>query len=602
MLKNFMAALSAFVIIHVGAAAQTDDRMGAILYLCGAESEEELDEQEVERFSGFLSRPLEINIASRSRLLSSGLMSQYQVASLCDYRSRSGDILSVAELALVDGFGSGYANALKAFISFRSNRLPGLADGPARKTCHEALARSAVKGGDFLYGTKYRIERADRLALSMAARTKYTDRDLFPPSEWSMSIVYYGRKKVGKVLLGDFNARFGQGLALWSGMSVSGLSSSSSFARRPSGLSPSWSWSGTGSHRGVAAGFLFGKTVVSSFLSFPGLRRWCEGGKSPEISAMAGANIARFTRNGQFSVTGYCKTEPKGFFSKPESGRLSGDFRYSWRGVDCFGEAAWDFAGRSPGLVIGTVFPLGKDWKFSSVVHSYASGFPADFSGGVRSWTKTKDERGILLCLEKGPVFLTVDLARKDSDKDKKQLKALFKMPLQLTSTSVLSFRVNERFRPYEAVLKYRTGARCDFDWSSSGLSVRYGASDKPAWKIRARVEGILCRSLSGLSYLEGGRKTDWFSAYMRGTIFIVDNWDDRIYSYERDAPGSFTVPAYYGRGWSFSAVAGGKFRFGNRKTKILRTHLRASAVGYSFMRVPKPLSWELKIQASLSI
>ena len=42
MLKNFMAALSAFVIIHVGAAAQTDDRMGAILYLCGAESEEEL--------------------------------------------------------------------------------------------------------------------------------------------------------------------------------------------------------------------------------------------------------------------------------------------------------------------------------------------------------------------------------------------------------------------------------------------------------------------------------------------------------------------------------------------------------------------------------
>ena len=102
-----MAALSAFFIIHVGAAAQTDDRMGAILYLCGAESEEELDEQEVERFSGFLSRPLEINIASRSRLLSSGLMSQYQVASLCDYRSRSGDILSVAELALVDGFGSG---------------------------------------------------------------------------------------------------------------------------------------------------------------------------------------------------------------------------------------------------------------------------------------------------------------------------------------------------------------------------------------------------------------------------------------------------------------------------------------------------------------
>ena len=32
-----------------------------------------------------------------------------------------------------------------------------------------------------------------------------------------------------------------------------------------------------------------------------------------------------------------------------------------------------------------------------------------------------------------------------------------------------------------------------------------------------------------------------------------MDNWDDRIYVYERDAPGSFTVPARYGRGWDAS-------------------------------------------------
>jgi hypothetical protein len=31
--------------------------------------------------------------------------------------------------------------------------------------------------------------------------------------------------------------------------------------------------------------------------------------------------------------------------------------------------------------------------------------------------------------------------------------------------------------------------------------------------------------------------------------MFAVDNWDDRIYVYERDAPGSFNVPAFYGRG-----------------------------------------------------
>ena len=106
----------------------------------------------------------------------------------------------------------------------------------------------------------------------------------------------------------------------------------------------------------------------------------------------------------------------------------------------------------------------------------------------------------------------------------------------------------------------------------------------------------MLCRSLAGLAYLEGGRKTDWFSAYLRGTIFIVDNWDDRIYSYERDAPGNFTVPAYYGRGWSLSAVSGCKLRLG--RGRALKLYFRASTMAYSFMKEPKPSVSEAKAQA----
>ena len=339
--------------------------------------------------------------------------------------------------------------------------------------------------------------------------------------------------------------------------------------------------------------------VFSTFVSLPGLRSWCESGKPAEISLMTGANVTRYSRNGQFSITGYCLTGPMNMSAEPQGGKLSGDFRYSWRGVDYFGELAWDFAGESPGAVLGVVFPLGGDWKLSSAVHSYSSDFGSDYSGGMRSWTKTSDEHGVAIGLEKSGAFLTADLAVKDGDRSKRQVRVLFKLPLQLTGTSVLSIRITERFRPYEEILKYRTGARCDLDWSSSGLSARYGPADKPAWKIRGRIEGLLCRSLAGLTYLEGGRKTDRFSAYLRGTIFIADTWDDRIYSYERDAPGNFTVPAYYGRGWSLSAVAGCKFRFG--KGKALKLYFRASAVAYSFMKEPKPSVTEAKIQAVMA-
>lgn len=598
-LKNFMVVLYALTVISMNVTAQSDERMKAILYLCGADSEEELDGQEVERFAMLASRPLEINLASRSRVVSSGLMSQYQVASLMDYRSRDGDVLSVSELAAVDGFGEEYANALKPFISFASKALPGRTESGSKRLTHEALARSAVKGEAFNYGAKYRMNYGGTFEFSSAARTKYSDKDQFPPSAWSMNMTYYGKRRLGKVIIGDFNARFGQGLTLWSGMSMSGLSTSSSFSRRPSGLSPSWSWSGIGSHRGVAADLTAGRMVFSTFVSLPGLRSWCESGKPAEISLMTGANVTRYSRNGQFSITGYCLTGPMNMSAEPQGGKLSGDFRYSWRGVDYFGELAWDFAGESPGAVLGVVFPLGGDWKLSSAVHSYSSDFCSDYSGGMRSWTKTSDEHGVAIGLEKSGAFLTADLAVKDGDRSKRQVRVLFKLPLQLTGTSVLSIRITERFRPYEEILKYRTGARCDLDWSSSGLSARYGPADKPAWKIRGRIEGLLCRSLAGLTYLEGGRKTDRFSAYLRGTIFIADTWDDRIYSYERDAPGNFSVPAYYGRGWSLSAVAGCKFRFGKGKT--LKLYFRASAVAYSFMKEPKPSVTEAKIQAVMA-
>ena len=601
-LKNFMTALLALTIIPMNMTAQSDERMRAILYLSGADSEEELDEQEVERFAVLASRPLEINLASKSHLLSSGLMSQYQVASLMDYRSRNGDVLSASELAAVDGFGELYVKALIPFISFASNALPGQTESGAKRLAHELLARSAVKGEAFNYGCKYRMDYGETFGFSSAARTKYSDREQFPPSAWSMNMTFYGRRRLGKIIIGDFNARFGQGLALWSGMSLSGLSSSSSFSKRPSGLSPSCSWSGIGSHRGVAADFTAGRMAFSTFASFPGLRSWCESGKPAEISLMTGTNVTRYSRHGQFSFTGYCLTGLMNMPVKLMNGKLSGDLRYSWRGVDYFGELAWDFTGKGPGSILGAVFSLGGEWKLSSVVHSYSSDFSSDYTGGIRSWTKTSDEHGVALGLERGLAFLTADLAVKDMDRTKRQIRVLFKLPLQLTGTTVLSLRVTERFRPYEEILRYRTGARCDLDWSSSGLSARYGPSDKPAWKVRGRIEGLLCRSLAGLAYLEGGRKADRFSAYLRGTIFIVDNWDDRIYSYERDAPGNFTVPAYYGRGWSLSAVAGGKLVLDKRTYKTLKLYFRASTVGYSFMKDPKPPVTEVKLQAVLTL
>ena len=596
-MKNFkslsrLIPLAPFLMmcVPIPVPAQRADPMAGILVITGASSEEELDEQEVERFNHYLSHPLEINLASRSRLVSSGLLSQYQAASLLDYRSRFGDVLSFSELSAIEGFGPENVAALKPFLSLASRSLPG-AVADSLEIRQDALARVAAKGDAFSYGAKYKIAVGEYAEASLAARSYYQDKSQFPPSSWAANITCYGNKLLGKAVIGDYNLRVGQGLSLWSGMSLSGLSSSTSFSRRPTGLSPSWSWSGIGSHRGIAADFQKGRVSMIAFMSLPGLRNRMEGDNRKEVTLMPGVVLGWLGKNGQVSFSAW-----KG----STSGKISGDFRYNLFGVDMFGETSYDVHSKTIAAVAGTSILIGEGWRLSGVARSYPGSFDSSFTGSVRSWTKTSDERGVALGLEHYGAQLTADLAGKHSDRSRRQLKMFLKVPAQVTQNAVLTVRLTERYRPYEETLKYKTGGRVDLDWSSAGISARYGDSDGDAWRARARLEGTLCRGLAGLTYYEFGRKTSKWHAYLRGTMFLVDNWDDRIYSYERDAPGNFTVPAYYGRGFAFSAVGGYKFRFMIKKT--LRVYLRVSDVAYPLMKDPKPSVWEAKLQAVLAL
>ena len=185
--------------VPLPAPAQDTDRIDAVLRITGASSEEDLDEQEVERYLRFLSHPLEINSASRSRLLSSGLLTRYQVASLEEYRSVYGDVLSFSELSLVDGFGEEITRALRPFLSLSSHALPGASSSDTMRTRQDYLARIAYKSGDSNYGIKYRLEAGGRVDFSFAARNSYQDKLLSLPSSWSANITFHSRKRVNRI-------------------------------------------------------------------------------------------------------------------------------------------------------------------------------------------------------------------------------------------------------------------------------------------------------------------------------------------------------------------------------------------------------------------
>jgi hypothetical protein len=105
------------------------------------------------------------------------------------------------------------------------------------------------------------------------------------------------------------------------------------------------------------------------------------------------------------------------------------------------------------------------------------------------------------------------------------------------------------------------------------------------------RFNILNCEHTGFLSYAEGSYAGPVLSLHLRQGFFRIDDWDDRIYVYERDAPSSFNVPAMYGRGVWTAMTASWK------ASAFLKIYARASFIGYPFMEKKKPGKAELKLQ-----
>lgn len=514
----------------------------------GATTAEELDAAVYERFADLLARPLNIN-APESALAASGLFSPFQIASIGDYRSTSGDILSAMELSLLDGFSSEKVARLRPFLRFEG-RL-----GASAKGVHGDVLGQGKIAAASTWKAKARVSVGERFGAA-----------------WSPHGSRYLQVSGGRwqLLAGDFRAKFGQGLVLWSGFSVAGVSTPAAMARTSSGILPTWSWTEGNALRGVAGSIRFGRLRASAFLNWQG-------------ALQTGANATLLLRRGQLGAT-FLRREKRG----DQDGQLlvSMDFFHGLGRAEIFGEVALDALPRAVAAVGGLRFPAGDRLRWAMAGRYYPADFLSPLGGSLRASTKVSNEAGLSFSGEYAsekrrtlrgvtgfgnsvPVLqllLTADACRA-VDGEKRQLKLLGRADWQLTDAWAFHIQATERLRRGYNTPGSRTEFRTDLRWSngkiSSATRIYLTASEKAAL----------------LLYQEGGYKDEKTSLYLRGTLFFADSWQDRIYAYERDAPGSFSVPAFYGRGWKLSLMAGRKLRL--PRGLSLRCYLKASWLSY---------------------
>lgn len=563
--------ITSFLLLPVWSSqAQSAEDMDKILRLTGYESPEDLDAYEVERLSSFIERPLKVNAVSQSSLRSSGLFTSYQAASLLDYRSRHGDIMSFSELSSVDGFTESVVQKLAPFISLEGGDIVRSRDGYVindlafRAGCRTADMK--MTGG---YGLKYRCKVGETLSLSLAASQTYAG-SLGIPDLFSGSLVWEPQRRSFRLIAGDFNARFGQGLALWNGMSMTGLSKVSSYLRTSSGLSSSWSFTGSSAHTGIAGEYSFSRFRISAFLSLP-------EDKSKDLSLLPALNIGWYGRNISVSVTHYMEfmssaSEEVSLYL-PDM-KTSADIAMCIDGTDLFSEVAFDWINMKAAALSGVIFPVGEDVRVAAHLRYYPVGFDPSRSAAPRSVSKCTNEYGISVCSDYTPRTgrfsgsLSLDSAflpqGKDDQRHSIHTRIIADTEVRMSDVLTMKARLSERIRTWG--LPFKTDLRTDLVWSSGGFS------------ITGRYNILKYVGIGNLGFIEGGYKNERFSVYLKQLVFDIDNWDDRIYAYERDAPGSFSVPAFYGRGmntsfmtsWRFSRwgrlYAKGTFTYGQKK------------------------------------
>ena len=582
---------------YLGAVDGADSFRDAVLLLSGASSMEELSAEELERYEDLRRKPLDLNRCSRSRLLACGLFTPFQVASILEHRRQGGEILSLTELMLIEGFTSRKVDALRHFIVIRAE------DGPigAKKLRPELDlelrgavsvpvpdSRSKDRGEQRTgYGSKLHLSLGQRAELSIVGRKSY-DSGRFGPV--SASAVYYGRRYLGKVVLGAFNARFGEGLTQWSGFSLSSLSSVASFRKSGSGLSPSASFSP--GMTGMAADFNLRRFTLSTAIGCApealaklGLFTKASGSTNPGSTAPSIEALADLSWTGRLihaGVTATCEAAGVHFLGSLPNLSLFGETSLTYKGAfSAIAGTVWtpeyarkfalqlrwfdpSIKGKNSGAAFGFELP---DWCFT-------------LDARYRADTRKQKYRGFLRYSKE---IILPARPRAPSSVPPPEVN----LPEASVSVPARSLTVSARlaanYAPGEAH-HTRVELRSELAFNSG------------AWKFSTRLDGIYCASFAFHAFLEAGYLTPKLSSYLRLGGFLIDNWDDRIWVYERDAPGSFTVPAYYGRGVHCSLYCAWK------PSRHHSLYLRTSLVSYPGNPTPKNGKFEFKLQYRLRI
>lgn len=422
---------------------------------------------------------------------------------------------------------------------------------------------------------------------------------------YSAHFYLHNIKFIKAFAIGDYQASFGQGLTMWSGYGFGKTADMMSAKKYGAGIRPYTSVDENKFLRGAATTIGTKHWEATAFLSHKhvdaNIADTLAGGEVAAISSLQetgyhttpgeiadkhaitqtlyGGNISYKGSKCNIGLTGMECRLSKDFnrdlsyynqfeLSSRTNANLGLDYNFILRNFNFYGEEAISRNGRKA-FLNGVLVSLDPRLSLTISHRYYERNYQSSFSNAFAENTSAANEKGVYIGVTAKPISQITFSAYYDRF-EFPWLKYQVNAPSQGADyMAQLEYSPSKKFDVYVRIRnrsKYRNttdeGNAIDFivPYTQTNYRINISVNVHPAIKLKSRVElldykpdntktqkGFLV--YQDISYNKLGSK---FSATLRYALFQTDSYNARLYAFETDMPGAYSLPSYYYRGSRF--------------------------------------------------
>ncbi len=572
------------------------------------------------------------------------LLNAYQISILTEYLNLMGKIESVKELYFLDGFSKKEVDELLNFITLKDISTKNF----NRTTKHKIYtgfikpiqSSKGFKEPKVFAGTnekmvcRYHFNKNNQYSLNIIGE-KDIGEPFFSKSKnignskppllfdyISGNFEYKPQRLLKKILLGDYQLQFGQGLCMWSNYALNKSLYINDLIKYAGGIKANTSANENRFFRGIACTFKIKSLNISFFYSnkyrdanlitdttFSSLQNTGLHRTTNELTdkhslkeKIRGGNIQFNHGNLKLGATYYRQEFDKHFILNDQlsqkfnfTGKINKCFGLDFRTIinkfELFGEISCS-GNKSKAFISGFNYYASSLLKIHFHYRNYSKSFQNFYSGSIGENSGNKNEKAVFTAVELQFHPYWSMSAYTDFFKFP-WLKYGINFPSQGNEQSVqLNFNYSESFTAYvrykrEQKLSNQTNRASWFNYPTIKITqsfrIHFDYIINSYISMQSRLEwkkyehdkqihnGFLFLNEINLNSLNH----KWKSS-LRWAVFSTDNYESRIYTYEKDLKHTFSIPAFYGTG---SRVY---FILQYKPSKRIKLKLKYAQTGYS--------------------